>query len=343
MSERPSDAHLLHLMASRNAAALSVLYDRHHRLVFAVAMRMLRRKDDAEDVLQDVFLHAWKDASRFDAARGGVEAWLGVMTRSRALDKLRRRRRLADPLVDTPDGSPSSEAALLQSETQARLDRAVAALTSSHRLALELAFYEELTHAQVAALLGQPLGTIKTRVRRALMRVRDALAAGAVAPPLTNSSPFVVSLTGYFARVNGSAAVRPLRGINVLLVDNNAEARELVRAVLEGAGAHVTEGRSVADALQVLKNHWPHVLVADPVMPDEDGLELVRHAAAMADATGRPRPVAAAFTTGNGKIPPQRALAAGFAAYVAKPVQPQELVTAVVRLTTTSPEETSPT
>ena len=339
MNEAPSDVRLIEQMALGNAAALSVLYDHHHRLVFALAMRMLRRKEEAEDVLQDVFLRAWREAGTFEPERGSVEAWLCVMTRSRALDRLRRRRRHPEAAAEAADRTPSSEVALLDAETRHRVETAVAGLPASQRLALELAFYEDLTHVQVAQMLGQPLGTVKTRLRRALLKVRDALAVAAPSASVSHTSPFLVSLTAYFAQGNGGAATKPLHGISVLLVDNDAESRELVRAVLEGAGARVTEGRSVAEALRVLAEQWPHLLLADPAMRNEDGLALVREAAAVAEATGRRRPVAAAFTAARGAIGRRQALAAGFAAYVAKPVAPEELVTAMARLTAGSPGE----
>ena len=181
---RSSDADLevLRRMAGGEAAALGELYDRHARTLFSLAVRILRDHSDAEEVVQDVFAQAWRQAARHDAARGVVIAWLLMMTRSRAIDRLRARR--GQPASqgepggvprEIADSGPPVDLAILTADQIAHVRAALVALPDAQRTAIELAFYEGLTHAEVAERLQQPLGTIKTRIRLGLLRLRAAL------------------------------------------------------------------------------------------------------------------------------------------------------------------------
>ena len=166
-------------MARGDQHALGDLYDRHGRLIYSLALRVLRDQGDAEDVVQEVFLQAWREAARFDLTRGNVVAWLVMVTRSRAIDRLRRRQ--ARPQLaakSEPDGRvDDSPRADVQMEWQSRateVRRALETLPLLQRVAVELAFFDGLTHAEIAEQLEVPLGTVKTRVRQGLLRRRDS-------------------------------------------------------------------------------------------------------------------------------------------------------------------------
>jgi RNA polymerase sigma-70 factor (ECF subfamily) len=171
------DCELLKRIVGRDRSAFAALYDRHAAPLFGLLVRILGRRGDAEDVLQETFLQVWRDASRFDPGRGSVAGWLFLLGRSRALDHLRRR----DPTPPSPDSipepatHPDHAAGLVRAETLDSVRRALAQLPAEQRQALCLAFYGGLTHEQVAARQGVPLGTAKTRIRLAVARLRQLL------------------------------------------------------------------------------------------------------------------------------------------------------------------------
>lgn len=179
--DRRADQAVIKRLADGDQDALGELYDRHARSVYALALRILQDPADAEDIVQEVFAQAWKQATRYDVTRGAVGAWLLTVARSRAIDRLRARRARPDRaglehapthLVD-PLAAPDSQ---LASSEQVRVVRAaLAALPLLQRVALELAYYEGLTHTEIAEQLEQPLGTVKTRIRQALLKLRDAM------------------------------------------------------------------------------------------------------------------------------------------------------------------------
>ncbi len=170
-------------VARGEASGLETLYDRHSTMVYSLALRIVRDTAEAEDVTQEVFTQAWSQAARYDTSRGAVAAWLLMMARSRALDRLRRRRAALksgpadDALAAIPDPGPSVEL-MTAADEQARTARAaLASLPAAERTALELAYYEGLTHVEIAARTATPLGTVKTRIRTALRRVREMMSA----------------------------------------------------------------------------------------------------------------------------------------------------------------------
>lgn len=175
-------------VARGEASGLEMLYDRHSTMVYSLALRIVRDTAEAEDVTQEVFTQAWSQAARYDTSRGAVAAWLLMMARSRALDRLRRRRAVLksgpadDVLAAIPDPGPSVELTTAADE-QARTARAaLASLPPAERTALELAYYEGLTHVEIAARTATPLGTVKTRIRTALRRVREMMSAPQATP-----------------------------------------------------------------------------------------------------------------------------------------------------------------
>ncbi len=179
--DRLADQAALARMAQGDPSALAELYDRTARLVFSLALRILQNRADAEDVVQDVFAQAWVQAGRYDTARGAVAAWLLTMARSRAIDRLRSRNARPETASearaeDVPDSAARQDLQLLSAEQVESLRGAVSELPAAQRVALELAYYEGLTHAEIADRLSEPLGTVKTRIRQAVITLRESLA-----------------------------------------------------------------------------------------------------------------------------------------------------------------------
>lgn len=178
-----TDLSLIRRIIGGDADALGELYDRHARRVFSLACRIVTREADAEDVTQEVFTQVWRQARRFEAGRGSFAAWLLVITRSRALDRVRAQRARPDDcqtlderaLTDLASDGPDSERQLLETADAERLRAALRELPASERESIELAYYAGLTQSEIAARLRQPLGTVKTRVRSGLNRLRTAL------------------------------------------------------------------------------------------------------------------------------------------------------------------------
>ena len=170
------DAALVAAIRAGDEHALAQLYDRYSPVVYSVALRVLGDTGAAEDVLQEVFLQLWRNPGVFDSNRGSLGAWLAVIARNRAIDGLRRRK----PETDPADVIISVEVDL-EGETERRrmlekVREVVNALPAEQRGVLEMAFFEGLTHTEIAAKTGQPLGTIKTRIRSGLLSLRKALA-----------------------------------------------------------------------------------------------------------------------------------------------------------------------
>ncbi len=182
-----ADAELVGRMRSKDERALVTFYDRWFPVVHGVVSRMLESADDVEDVVEEAFWQAWRQADRFDAERGSVQTWLLTIARSRALDRLRARRRLReDSLVDataaeadtsapTP-AAPSDPLADAEHAERSRMVRAALAdLPTEQREALELGYFGGFSQSEIAEQTGLPLGTIKTRMRLALQKLRERL------------------------------------------------------------------------------------------------------------------------------------------------------------------------
>jgi RNA polymerase sigma-70 factor, ECF subfamily len=179
------DAALLRRMADGDESALAALYDRWVERVHTVAYWILNDADEAEDVVEETFWQAWRTAARYDPARSAGATWLVMIARSRALDHLRAQRRRTDwtaasstvgALLDEALASEPDTAALPeQSEHSAVLGEAIGALPPEQRQALELAFFGGLSHSEIAARTAQPLGTVKTRIRLAMEKLRQRL------------------------------------------------------------------------------------------------------------------------------------------------------------------------
>jgi RNA polymerase sigma-70 factor (ECF subfamily) len=172
-----SDLGLVTAVRSGDQAAMAALYDRYSSIVYSVALRVLQDTGAAEDVLQDIFMQLWRNPGAFDASRGNMAAWLAVIARHRAIDTLRRRR----PESDIEDVIVSVEPDLAteadRSRTLSRIRGALETMPPPQRSALEMAYFEGLTHVEIADKTGEPLGTIKTRIRAGLLSLRKTLAA----------------------------------------------------------------------------------------------------------------------------------------------------------------------
>jgi len=182
----PSDAFLMSGIRARDSESFSQLYDRHGSMVFALCVRMLHDRDEAEDVMLEVFWELWDRSGRYDASRSSPLTYLMRVTRSRLIDRLRARRSrqraelssgefsgISNLELKNPDVEPLAET--LRTEQHALVSRAMGGLTPEQRQAIEMAFFDAMTHAEIAAQLKEPLGTIKSRIRQALSRLRQTL------------------------------------------------------------------------------------------------------------------------------------------------------------------------
>jgi RNA polymerase sigma-70 factor, ECF subfamily len=172
--------HLIQQIAKQDRDAFSQLYDRFSTLVFTLAMRMLKARSDAEDLLQEVFVQVWRQAQNYSAERGSPEAWIVNIARSRAIDKIRSIRRMQKSFVLTDDParaeSPENvESSAVESETRLAMNSALANLPDMQRKVLELAYFDGLTQSEIADRLAEPLGTVKTRMRSGIQKLREIL------------------------------------------------------------------------------------------------------------------------------------------------------------------------
>ena len=176
---------LVHAVAARDQMALHALYERAHRPVFTLTMRISRSRETAEELTLDVFHDVWRRAPAYDPANGTVLGWIMNQARSRAIDRIRhdQRQKRSDPATQAarpaPEGSYTHDALERKQQAEA-VQRALLTLAPAERQAIETAFFGEFTYAQVAEKLDQPLGTIKTRIRAGLLKLRDALDTQAV-------------------------------------------------------------------------------------------------------------------------------------------------------------------
>lgn len=188
MTERGTraDEVLISMIARGDEAALGELYDRYSGLLFSLAAGILRSDADAEDVTAEVFSRAWSGASRFDPVRGSARAWLVTMTRSRSIDRLRARGRRQSAHERSASIDPEGAAVPLgqRQAADARLEHnrrrevmleALQDLPDAQRTVIEMAYYGGLSQSEIAGELGEPLGTVKTRARAALQKLRASL------------------------------------------------------------------------------------------------------------------------------------------------------------------------
>lgn len=173
---------LLGRMAKGDQSALATLYDNTNRLVYGLILRVLGDSSTAEEVLLDVYTQVWRQAASYDNVRGTPLAWLTTIARSRAIDRLRsgwqdrQRKEPLDAVNDRETGVANPEEMTVASELQRFVREALSSLSPEQREVIELAYYGGLSHSEIAAKLNQPLGTVKTRTRLGMIKLREVLA-----------------------------------------------------------------------------------------------------------------------------------------------------------------------
>jgi RNA polymerase sigma-70 factor (ECF subfamily) len=171
-----TDAVLIARVRSRDGNAMAAIYDRYSSIVYSVALRVLGETSAAEDVMQEIFMQLWRKPQVFNSSRGSMGAWLAVIARNRAIDALRRRK----PETDMEDVVLASAVDLANTTERnvivSRVRQIISAMPVEQQRALQMAFFEGLTHSEIAARTGEPLGTIKTRIRSGLISIRKGLA-----------------------------------------------------------------------------------------------------------------------------------------------------------------------
>ena len=176
-------ARLLAAMARGDKTALARLYDSLSRPLYSLAFRVLNDASEAQDIVQDVFLQMWQKAATYETSRGSVFGWAATLTRNRSIDRLRMRKRRAELLAESapdlqatsPAGDTDSAGSLWVQEKAGAVRAALTALAPDQQKAIELAFFSGLTQQEIAVQLNEPLGTIKARIRRGLLKLRETL------------------------------------------------------------------------------------------------------------------------------------------------------------------------
>jgi RNA polymerase sigma-70 factor (ECF subfamily) len=178
------DQEMIARIGRRDQSAFSALYDRLSGPLYSLTVKMLGDPVEAQDALQDVFLQIWSRAETYDPEQSSVFSWAVLLTRSRVIDRLRARGRRSRVVVASTDDTPTAADASTvesaadtaeKSDEAARMRDVLSNLPSEQREAIEMAFFEHLTHHEIAARLGQPLGTVKARIRRGLLKLREQL------------------------------------------------------------------------------------------------------------------------------------------------------------------------
>jgi RNA polymerase sigma-70 factor (ECF subfamily) len=174
-------AGLIARVAEQDQTALATFYDATRRLVYGMSYRILGDREAAEEVTLDIYLQVWRQAARFDLARGNPSAWLYTLARSRSIDRLRRQRferNIEEPIEAAsglPCGGPTPDEDSLSSDRRRRIEEAMQKLSPEQREAITVAYFSGLSHTEIAEKLGQPLGTVKTRIRLGMMKLRELL------------------------------------------------------------------------------------------------------------------------------------------------------------------------
>jgi len=177
------DAMLVHCLLQKDVSAFEQLYDRHSRIVYGLLLRILQQAGTAEEVAQDVFLQLWRNAAQYDESRGPFVPWLLTLARNRALDTLRlkseRQRRREDQTEEMPPvvAVPQYEKELDEKRRAEKVRALMGSLNAQQKKAIELAYFEGLSHTEIAAALKEPLGTVKSWIRNGLLRLKEGLQA----------------------------------------------------------------------------------------------------------------------------------------------------------------------
>ena len=181
--KQPTDAALMERVLQRDSTALEVLYDRYGRPVYSLVLRISQQPASAEEIVQDVFLQLWRSAERFQSSRGPLEPWLFTMARNRALDFLRLKREKQRRREDSTDSDlpfsavarPDPEGDIDRSRRTEKVRALMSSLPDAQRRAIELAFFEGMSHSEISEAMGEALGTVKSWIRGGLLRLRESL------------------------------------------------------------------------------------------------------------------------------------------------------------------------
>jgi RNA polymerase sigma-70 factor (ECF subfamily) len=171
----PDDFALLSRVRSGDQVAMAALFDRYSGVLYSVALRVLKDPGQAEDIMQDIFIHVWRKPDSFASGKGSLGGWLAVVTRNRAIDLLRKRRPSdsVDDVVLTSKTNTASEAE--RNVLMEKVRVVMAELPPDQKTSVELAYFDGMSHTEIAEKTGEPLGTVKTRIRLAMMTLRKAL------------------------------------------------------------------------------------------------------------------------------------------------------------------------
>jgi RNA polymerase sigma-70 factor, ECF subfamily len=178
-----SDAALVQLLLRRDMRAFEQLYDRHSRIVYGLVLRILQQASTAEEVVQEIFLQLWRNANQYQSGRGPFVPWLLTLARNRALDRLRlkseRQRRREDQTDELPQIAlaPQYEKELDEKRRAEAVRSLMGSLTAQQKKAIEMAYFEGLSHSEIAQTLNEPLGTVKSWIRNGLLRLKEGLQA----------------------------------------------------------------------------------------------------------------------------------------------------------------------
>jgi RNA polymerase sigma-70 factor, ECF subfamily len=184
-SQVSPDAALVRRLLRRDVSAFEELYERHSRMVYGLVLRIVQQASTAEEVIQDIFLQLWRNASQYDVSRGPFLPWLLTLARNRALDQLRlkseRQRRREEQTDELPPvvTAPDFEGSLDEKRRATRVRELIASLQPEQKRAIELAYFEGLSHSEIAAKLQEPLGTVKSWIRNGLLKLKEGLQAAA--------------------------------------------------------------------------------------------------------------------------------------------------------------------
>lgn len=179
-----ADAELLARIAQRDERALADFYQRYARIVYAIAFKSLQSAEECEEIVIEVFSQVWRIAERYDASKSRADTWLFMLTRSRALDRLRKRQRQVPTSelvsdegteIQIPDPSVNPFEAAILAERRQRVVSALATIPAEQRLVIELAYFQGLSQSQIASQTGMSLGTVKTRIRLGLSKLKGGL------------------------------------------------------------------------------------------------------------------------------------------------------------------------
>lgn len=173
-----TDCEILQRVAERDRFAFKDFYDRYSPRVFGLLLHLLRNRTDAEDVLQEAFWQVWRQADRFDSRRSSAESWVLMIARSRAVDRLRKKRETVTDTIPEVASDSKPDIHLARVDDAEKLSAAMSVLSPEQREPIRLAFFEGFTHEQIARHLNIPLGTVKTRIRLGFLRLKERLTTG---------------------------------------------------------------------------------------------------------------------------------------------------------------------